>query len=210
MSKSTCRLYLATPQRLDLADFTDTLEAVLAQVDCASLVLNLDTDDQGLIEEAASELMSIVFPHDTAFLIADAPDIALKLGADGVHLSDGNRSYAQVRKTLGAERIVGVGGLTSRHEAMEAGETGADYIAFNNPGSTNGDINAVCEKTQWWTDLFEVPCVAFDDGDPETAKKLIASGVDFLCVGDSLWTAPQGPVKTAQTYVQLMQRDAAA
>ncbi len=210
MSKSTCRLNLATPRQLDLSVFSEVLEAVLAQVDCASLLLNLDTDDQGFIEEAASELMAVVFPHDTAFLMADAPDLALKLGADGVHLSDGYQSYTQVRKLLGAERIVGVGGLTSRHEAMEAGETGADYVAFNNPGSTTGDINALCDLTRWWTDLFEVPCVAFDDGGPETAKKLIASGVDFLCAGDSLWTAPQGPVKTAHDYVQLMQRDAAA
>jgi thiamine-phosphate pyrophosphorylase len=210
MNKSTCRLYLTTPGRIKLAAFSDVLETVLDQVDCASLLLNLDTDDQGLIEEAANELMAIAFPHDTAFLIADAPDLALKLGADGVHLSNGYETYADVRKTLGADRIVGVGGLTSRHEVMQVGEAGADYIAFNNPNGAIDDINALCQLTQWWTDLFEVPCVAFDNGQPDAAQKFIAAGTDFLCAEDSLWTAPQGPVKTAKAYVQLMQRGVAA
>ena len=210
LHKTPCRLCLATPQEIQLNEFTDVLETVLASVDCASLLLNLKTDDAGFIEEAANELMAIVFPHDTAFLIADQPDLALKLGADGIHLSNGMKAFETSRKTLGAERIVGIGGLTTRHDAMEAGEAGADYVAFNNPGLPQVEIDTVCDFANWWTELFQVPCVAFDDGTPQTAQKLISSGVDFLCPSDKFWTSPNRPAKTAKTYIQLMQRDAAA
>lgn len=210
MTKSACRLYLVTPPRFDISTFSETLEEVLNEVDCASVLLDIASDDAGLREEAASELMSVTFSHDRAFLIADAPETVLKLGADGVHLSSDKLGYADARKILGADRIVGINTGYVRHAAMEAGEAGADYVGLGNLHDTAPDIETLCNLTAWWAQLFEVPCVAFANSDLAQAERLIRAGADFLGLRDKIWNAPEGAVKAARNYVQMMQTATAA
>lgn len=210
MSKPACRLYLTSPPVLEISDFARTLEQVLKTVDCASFLLNLHTPDPAATEEAASELMGMAFDNDTAFLIADAPDIALKLGADGTHITQGIEAYREARAILGIDRIIGVECSSTRHDAMELGEMGIDYIAFGAPDAGFDDIAATLEMTHWWAELFKVPCVSFCNDDFDAAQQLIEAGADFLGLGGTIWRDQRNPVKTLQKYQRLITSQKAA
>ncbi|MCS5604648.1 MAG: thiamine phosphate synthase, partial [Alphaproteobacteria bacterium] len=132
MSEETgrCRLYLITPPKLDPAAFAEHLRAALDEGDVACLQLRLKDVDDDVIRQAVEALMPITQKYDVSFLVNDRPDLAAELGADGCHVGQQDTPYAQARSILGADQIVGVTCHNSRHLAMEAGEAGADYVAF--------------------------------------------------------------------------------
>jgi thiamine-phosphate pyrophosphorylase len=111
---------------------------------------------------------------------------------------------------LKPDRIAGAGGLATRHDSMAAGELGADYVLFGEPNA-NGQrpsVDAVCERLQWWDELFEPPCVGFA-GTHDEAFEFAAAGADFVLVGDFIWTDPRG-VETALTEAEQAIRQAHA
>jgi thiamine-phosphate pyrophosphorylase len=95
--------------------------------------------------------------------------------------------------TLKPDRIMGVGGLSTRHDSMAAGELGADYVLFGEPDA-NGQrpsVEAIAERLQWWAELFEPPCVGFA-ASHEEAHEFAEAGADFVLVGDFIWADPRG------------------
>jgi thiamine-phosphate pyrophosphorylase len=114
-----------------------------------------------------------------------------RLGLDGVHLSDGARQLRAVRKALGRDAIVGAFAGASRHEGMTAGELGADYVSFGPVGTD--DAAPLIETLAWWSEMIEVPLVAEGGITPELAAATLAAAVDFVALGDELWSSPQGP-----------------
>ena len=130
-----CRLYLITPPRLEPAAFADTFKAALDAGDVACVQLRLKTEteetaDAATIRRATEILMPVAQERGVAFLINDRADIAAEMGADGVHVGQDDTPYEEARRFVGPDRIVGVTCHNSRHLAMEAGEAGADYVAF--------------------------------------------------------------------------------
>jgi thiamine-phosphate pyrophosphorylase len=118
-----------------------------------------------------------------------------RAGADGAHLT-GVAKFAAALSLLKPERIAGAGGLRSRHDAMLAGEAGADYVMFGEP-DRNGRrprFEELQEHLTWWAELFEIPCVAYAVGKDEIAP-LSRTGVDFIALGDWIWSAPEGAAK---------------
>ncbi len=192
----TCQLYLITPPSLDPVDFAPRLDAALTggPVACVQLRLKGGGDDD--VRRAAEALMPICVAHDVAFLINDRPDLAAEMGADGVHIGQDDGDYARARRTVGADRIIGVTCHDSRHLAMVAAEAGADYVAFGaffptatkQPKST-ADIDIL----KWWGDLMEVPCVAIGGITEENCAPLVRAGADFLAVVHSVWSHQGGP-----------------
>src|SRR5665213_4343818 len=126
---SDCRLYLISPPKLSAANFITPLREALAGGDVASFQLRLKDLEDDAIRRAADLLRPIVQAHGAAFILNDRPDLAAELGCDGVHVGQEDASYAEAR-TLLPNGIVGVTCHDSRHLAMEAGEAGADYVAF--------------------------------------------------------------------------------
>lgn len=126
------------------------------------------------------------------FLLENSPELVTESGADGCHVAEPSKLAA----TLGALKpgfIVGAGGLRTRHDAMVAGEAGADYVMFGEPdaeGRRPGTA-ALLERVSWWTEVFEVPCVGYAD-DMDTAEALARAGADFVAVGAWVWTDPRG------------------
>ena len=114
-------------------------------------------------------------------------------GADGAHLT-GIAAMEDALPSLKPDRIAGVGGLTTRHDSMSAGEAGADYVLFGEPDAKGQrpSIAAIAERLQWWAELFEPPCVGFA-GSRQEAHEFAAAGADFVLVGDFIWTDPRGP-----------------
>ncbi|MBC8241183.1 MAG: thiamine phosphate synthase [Alphaproteobacteria bacterium] len=195
-SADRCRLYLITPPAFEPAAFAEDLRAALDGGDVACLQLRLKDVDDDAVRRAAEVLMPVAQEYDVAFLINDRPDLALELRADGCHVGQEDTPYGAARAILGADHIIGVTCHASRHLAMEAAEAGADYVAFGAffaTGTKQAKAAADLEILEWWSGMFEVPCVAIGGITVENCPRLVTAGADFLSVVAGVWQYPQGP-----------------
>lgn len=200
---SDTRIYLVTPSHFNLDDFSDQLTAALDGGDVASVQLRMKESYDEDIIAAGRVLMPICHSKDVAFIVNDRPDIVAKIGADGVHVGQEDTSYAEAREIVGSDKIVGVTCKDSRHLAMEAGEQGADYVAFGTFFPTKTKLTttkATNETLTWWQDLFEIPCVAIGGITVETAPELASAGADFLAVCSGVWDHPDGPRSAVEQF----------
>lgn len=198
-----CRLYIITPPKLDPKPFGETLKAALDAGDVACLQLRLKDVPDDEIARAAEVLMPIAQARGVAFLINDRPDLAAKFGADGVHIGQEDSTYSDARKIIGPDRIVGVTCHDSRHLAMEAGEAGADYVAFGAfyPTPTK-EPKSSCEieVLRWWSEMMVVPQVAIGGITVENARPLIEAGADFLAVSHGIWAYKDGVASAVKSF----------
>ncbi len=187
------------------------MKRALGGGDVASLQLRLkDVPDDDVLR-AGERLMRITGPSDVAFLVNDRPDLAKKLGADGVHVGQEDAPYAAARALLGPDKVVGVTCHNSRHLAMEAAEAGADYVAFGAFYATTTKepkTRAEPEILTWWQDIMEVPCVAIGGITVANARPLVEAGADFLAVAAGVWAHAEGPEAAVRQFNQIF--DAAA
>lgn len=191
-----CRLYLITPPVFEPTAFAEDLRAALDGGDVACLQLRLKDVDDDAVRRATEVLMPVAQAYNVAFLINDRPDLALELHADGCHVGQEDTPYGAAREILGADHIVGVTCHASRHLAMAAAEAGADYVAFGAffaTGTKQAKASADLEILQWWSGLFEVPCVAIGGITVDNCPPLVAAGADFLSVVAGVWNNPEGP-----------------
>lgn len=203
MQQEPCRLYLITPPKLDPKPFGETLKAALDAGDVASLQLRLKDVPEEDIARAVDVLMPIAQSHDVAFLLNDRPDLAARFGCDGVHIGQEDSPYPEARRLVGPDRIVGVTCHNSKHLAMEAGEAGADYVAFGaffptttKEPKTRCDIEVI----SWWAEMMVVPCVAIGGITVDNAKPLVAAGADFLAVSSGVWDFPDGAAAAVKAF----------
>lgn len=209
MAKSACRLYLITPPRIEPRAFADTLKRALSGGDVASLQLRLkDVPDDDIVR-AGDLLLPVTQRANVALIINDRPDLAKRIGADGVHVGQEDASYADARALLGPNRIIGVTCHNSRHLAIEAAEAGADYVAFGAfyPTATKEPkTRAEPDILEWWSDMMVVPCVAIGGITVENAAPLIEAGADFLAVASGVWDYPEGPAAAVKAFNALFHR----
>jgi thiamine-phosphate pyrophosphorylase len=197
MSDTSCRLYLITPQRLDPLGFRDSLAAALDAGDVACLQLRLKDATEDEIARATDALMPIAAARGVAFLLNDNAALAAKLGCDGAHLGQGDGNHAEGRRLLEG-RILGITCHASRHLAMEAGEIGADYVAFGAffPTDTKETAHrAAPDILAWWQEMFEIPSVAIGGITAANCAPLVQAGADFLAVVGAVWNHPEGPAQ---------------
>lgn len=208
-----CRLYLITPPQFEAEEFAGRLRAALSGGDVASVQLRLK-DGTGApakdseIVRAAEILMPIVQEAGAAFLINDRADIAKVVGADGVHLGQSDGSLAEARLLLGDEAAIGVTCHNSRHLAFEAGEGGADYVAFGAfyPTTTKEvEHTAEVDLLKWWADIAEVPCVAIGGITPDNAGALASAGAHFVAVSSAIWDHPEGPEAAVAEFNRILE-----
>ncbi len=204
-----CRLYLITPPEVpDIAAFAHLLDQALDGGDVASLQIRLKSRDgvaapDGHILELGRHIVPRAQDRGVAVLINDRPDLAVELGADGVHIGQSDMPYGRARKLVGDDAIVGVTCHDSRHLAMEAGEAGADYVAFGAfyPTETKDPAaRAELELLTWWQQMMELPCVAIGGITPDNARPLVEAGADFLAVSAGIWRAPGGPGAAVKAF----------
>jgi len=199
---SDCRLYLISPPRLSAANFLGPLKEALKGGDVASFQLRLKDISDEEIRRAVDTLRPVVQAAGAAFILNDRPDLAAELGCDGVHIGQEDASYAQARRLLPGG-IVGVTCHDSRHLAMEAGEAGADYVAFGaffptqtKEPKTKADIDLL----RWWSEVMVVPCVAIGGITIQNAPLLVEAGADFLAVSAGVWEYPDGPADAVRQF----------
>lgn len=192
-----CRLYLITPPAIDdLAAFGRLLAEALDAGDVAALQIRLKDAPDTVVEAAVHALSPIAQARGVAVILNDRPDLAAKLGCDGVHVGQDDASCAEARRMMGPKAMVGVTCHDSRHLAMEAAEAGADYVAFGAffPTETkDASTRAEPEILSIWQEFMEVPCVAIGGITADNAADLAAAGADFLAVSAGVWKHADGP-----------------
>jgi thiamine-phosphate pyrophosphorylase len=207
-SDDRCRLYLITPPAFEPAAFVDTLAGALDAGDVACLQLRLkDVDDEAVLAAAAA-LMPVCRAHDVAFIVNDRPDLAVRAGADGVHVGQEDVGYAEARRIVGADAIVGVTCHDSIDLAIEAAEAGADYVAFGaffDTGTKAPRIRARIDTLARWAALSTVPCVAIGGITVDNARPLVEAGADFLAVVAGVWSHPAGPAAAVEAFNKLIE-----
>ncbi|MGN6749436.1 MAG: thiamine phosphate synthase [Xanthobacteraceae bacterium] len=191
-NKPRQRLYLVTPAIDDAAPFAAVLEQALGAGDVAAVLLRLADGAERALIERTKRIAAVVQSRDVALVLDNRAEMVAGAGADGAHLS-GVANFAAALALLKPERIAGAGGLRSRHDAMLAGEAGADYVMFGEP-ERNGrrpNFDELQERLIWWAELFEIPCVAYA-ADKDEVAPLARTGADFIALGDWIWSAPEG------------------
>lgn len=188
---SATQLYLISP--LDVSgDFAERLARALDAG--PGLVTAFQFRVKGLDPHEAARLaeplQAICAARDVAFIVNDSIALAKRLKADGVHLGQSDGDPREARRELGPQAQIGVTCHASKHLAMEAGEAGADYVAFGAffPSSTkHSEHRPEPELLSWWAQLFEIPCVAIGGITPENCAPLVKAGADFLAVSAAVW-----------------------
>ncbi|MDX2210438.1 MAG: thiamine phosphate synthase [Sphingopyxis sp.] len=195
MPRPDCQLYLVSPLETG-GSFPDQLRSALGAAPVAAFQFRVKGLDQHEAARLAEPLQSICADHDVAFIVNDSIALAKRLGADGVHLGQGDGEPGEARRVLGPDAQIGVTCHNSRHLAMEAGEAGANYVAFGAffPTTTKHvDHVAEPEILTWWQGLFELPCVAIGGITAANARALANAGADFLAVSGAVWAHDAGP-----------------
>jgi thiamine-phosphate pyrophosphorylase len=198
------RLYLVTPVIEDVASISGKLRDAIEAADVAAVLLRLkDAGERDLINRVKL-LAPIVQGKEVALVLDGHPDIAAKASADGAHLT-GVEAFRAAVANLKPARIAGCGGLSSRDDAMLAGEAGADYVLFGEvvAGQRRPSFEAIIERVEWWADLFQIPCVAFA-GNPVEVEALSKAGADFVAVGDGIWDDQRGAAAAVAEISRLL------
>lgn len=203
MFQPQCQLYLISPERPD-DGFPAALAAALAAGGpVAAFQLRLKGADDAAVLDWAARLLPLCRAHDVAFILNDRADLAVRAGADGVHLGQQDGSVEAARRLLGREAQIGVTCHASRHLAMEAGEAGADYVAFGSffPSPTKPSAHRPePEILAWWSRTMVLPCVAIGGITADNAAPLVEAGADFLAVSAAVWRHPLGPAMGVRAF----------
>ncbi len=195
------RFILITPVIEDAAKFLPKISSACSSADVAAVILRLAGDDADVIRTAEDSelvartkaLLSEARKNGATLLLENFANLVSDAGADGTHLTEA--AAVQSSRASLKESIVGAGRLASRHDAMMAGEGGADYVMFGEPdadGKRPG-LDAVTERVSWWAELFQLPCIAYAASESEIPP-LVRAGADFIALGDeALWSAADEP-----------------
>jgi thiamine-phosphate pyrophosphorylase len=199
-----CRLYLITPPRLDdLAAFSRALAEALDAGDVAALQIRLKDVPDETIAAAVAELAPIAVSRGVAVILNDRPDLAAALGCDGVHIGQDDAPYADARRLMGPNAMIGVTCHDSRDLAMDAAEAGADYVAFGaffDTATKDASTHADPEILSIWQESMLTPCVAIGGVTAANCRPLVVAGADFLGVSAGVWGFPEGPAAAVRAF----------
>lgn len=199
MPESIARLYLITPVIADADAFGPRLAEACAGGDAACVLIRLAGADERTLVNQVKILAPLAQERGAAVMIAAPGDldlaiIAVRGGADGVHLSEEHGRIVMLRERLKGERSLGAGGLRTKHDAMTVADAGADYVMFGEPRADGSlpFLDVVLERAAWWAEIFETPCVAYAPS-LDAVAELAATGVEFIALGEAVWGHPAGP-----------------
>lgn len=207
-ARGECELYLISPVDVG-GDFAGRLVEALDAGRVAAFQFRVKGVDQHEAARLAAPLLEICRSRDVAFIVNDDMGLAKRIGADGVHLGQGDGDPRAARSLLGPDAQIGVTCHASRHLAMEAAEAGADYVAFGAffPTTTKTvEHHADPALLGWWTTVSEVPCVAIGGINPGNCSALVAAGADFLAVSAGVWAHPDGAAAGVRAMLAAMRR----
>lgn len=202
MNEPRCRLFLVSPLDADLETFPACFAQAANAGDVASLLIRpLHSADDTV--ELISSVLATGYDQNVAILVDGDAEIAAQAGADGVQISGGIENFKTARSLLGSDRIVGVMSNGSRHTAMEIGEAGADYFAFDQSQPITVGSGETCEEIDaisWWSALFEIPSVAYSPTAFDDVEALVKAGSNFIRPEDAMWSSGDRAADTVKRY----------
>jgi thiamine-phosphate pyrophosphorylase len=195
--REPARLYLVTPPIGDAGAIADGLADALNAADIAAVLVRLGAGDERTQIERVQALRILIQSNGAALLLDGRPELVAPTEADGAHLI-GLAAFQAGASALKPKFIAGCGGLVTRHDAMEAAETGADYVMFGEPerDGRRPAFEAVLDRVAWWSEIFQVPCVAYAEN-PDEVEALAQAGADFVAIGQSVWSGGRDAVAAA-------------
>ena len=207
------RLYLISPPAIDLAPFALSLKSALGGGDVGAFQLRLKDVTDAHISDGINSLMPLCHEKDVAFIINDRPDLCAQFKCDGVHLGQEDLEtmpIAKARQIIGPDPIIGITCHASKHLAMEAGEQGADYVAFGAFYDTTSKPREKLEKwgtptpdiLRWWHEYMTLPCVAIGGITPANCSPLVEAGADFIAVINAVWNHPKGAAAAIAAFAR--------
>jgi thiamine-phosphate pyrophosphorylase len=206
MGQAGCRLYLITPPVLP-SNFSVLLASALDAGDVAAVQLRLKDLPDDALQRTIDQLRPIVQSRGVAFLLNDRPELAVKTGCDGAHVGQTDMKAPAARKIL-KELTLGVTCHGSPHLAMQAGEDGADYVAFGafyRTTTKEPPEMAELETLEWWAKMMEIPCVAIGGITAANCAPLVKAGADFLAVVGAVWNHPENPASGVREMVKAIE-----
>jgi len=209
------RLYLMLPPLEEAVDWPQKLKSVLGVGDIACVLAPLTARDEGSAKKIVKALIDVTEPLGVALLI-DAPSLVMRAGADGAHMRVTTDTLEKlvpdaIKSLKKEDRILGIGGLRAKHDAMIAGEYDVDYVSFGDPAPDGyvPPIDQIAERAGWWAEIFNVPCVAHAASLADVAT-LTKVGADFISLREAIWDDARGPVAAMQEAQGLLDANANA
>ena len=184
----TARLDLVTPPLGDAGVIADALADALNAADIAAVLVRLEDGDETALLERVKTLRILIQSNGAALLLDGHAGLVARAECDGVHLT-GTDALRAAAPGLKPKYIAGCGGLGTRHDAMLAGESGADYVMFGEPNGRRPSFDAVIERVAWWTEIFQVPCVGYA-ANVDEVEALARAGAEFVAVDEAVWRSP--------------------
>ena len=184
----TARLYLVTPPLGDAGAIADVLADALNAAEIAAVLVRLEDGDEAALLERVKTLRILIQSNGAALLLDGHAGLVARAECDGVHLT-GTDALRAAAPGLKPKYIAGCGGLGTRHDAMLAGESGADYVMFGEPNGRRPSFDAVIERVAWWTEIFQVPCVGYA-ANVDEVEALARAGAEFVAVDEAVWRSP--------------------
>lgn len=189
-----CRLFLVLPANPP-AGIERSLTEALDTTDVACLLLSAAAPADPALD---ARLRELTMARDVALLIENDAARAERIGADGVHIPADAALYGLTREHLGQRAIIGVGCNESRHDAMLLAELGAHYVAFGSTPALSGrEREERAGLIAWWSEIFVVPCVAWNVETQEESAQLAGLGADFVTLSSGIWLAEDAPSRIA-------------
>lgn len=206
-SKTGAQLYLVTPQFDDRDAFASLFEAAVSAGTVAAVLIA--PREAGDVSDAYQNDCKLLAPiaqkHGAAVLTMNDTQISGRANADGIHLTSNLKELKDIAARFQPQRIVGAGAIHSKHDAMEKGEALPDYLLFGDPfESEDSNHDEAVDLASWWADLFEVPCVAMGGNTESRIAETIATGADFVGVGEFVWQHPEGPEAAIKAVHKLL------
>ena len=153
-------------------------------------------DDAHFLEEAR-ELQALCREHGVPFIVNDNVDVALAMGADGIHVGQHDMEAGDVRKLLGPDKILGVSAQTV-DQAILAEQRGADYLGVGAvfPTGSKDDADDVSfEELTAICEAVSIPVVAIGGISLKNVKELAGSGICGIAVISAIFA--QNDIKMA-------------
>ena len=207
------RLYLISPRLSEATPFAEALGAACGAADVAAVLLRLAPGDERALINVVKSLAPVAQAAGAAVLVevpgdGDATLVAARGGADGVHAPRATELKA-LRARLRDGRMLGAGELRTKHDAMSAGEAGAEYVMFGEPRPDGyvPPLDETSERAEWWAEIFETPSVAYAS-DLAAVRELAGTGAEFVAVGDAVWSHPAGPADAVRLAAAALRQGA--
>ena len=186
-TRAAPRLYLVTPPVADPDAVANDLADALNATDIAAVLLRLAEGDESAQLDRIKALRILIQSNGAALLLDGHAELCARGETDGAHLT-GIDAFTAAAPALKPARIAGCGGLNTRHDAMLAGEAGADYVMFGEPGADGRrpSFDAILQRVEWWAETLTIPCVAYA-ANLDEGEALAGAGADFIALGENIW-----------------------